>query len=285
MRTVSLPPDEPLTVLADLITQSRPISVLTGAGVSTDSGIPDYRGAGTPPRTPMNIAEFMNDPLYRSRFWAGASVNAQRGWNVAPNPGHHALAALEAHGYSNGVITQNVDGLHRAAGTSELVELHGNGNTIRCTSCAARFARTEVTSWFEQANPGYVESQLSSAIAPDGDAQVTDTEELVVPVCPICTSILRPEVVYFGETVPKPVFAAAADLVENSGALAVIGSSLAVNTGIRLVRRAEQLDLPLIVINRGPTAVDHRASLRLECGASEALSGLLDLLGLPALPR
>ncbi|MDA3146547.1 NAD-dependent deacetylase [Leucobacter sp. UCMA 4100] len=272
---------QPATIatLAQVITDSRPVAILTGAGISTDSGIPDYRGAGTPPRTPMNIAEFMNDPLYRKRFWAGASVNARRGWNVSPNPGHFALAALEAQGYAEGVITQNVDGLHRDAGTKHLVELHGSGASIRCTSCTGRFSRAAVIDWFEQANPGYVESQEAAEIAPDGDAQVTGIEHLTVPVCPICTGVLRPEVVYFGETVPKPVFTAAADLVERAGALAVIGSSLAVNTGIRLVRIAEQRGVPLIVINRGPTAVDHKADLRIESGATEALGALVEALG------
>lgn len=272
---------EHIQQLSELLAVKRPFAVLSGAGVSTDSGIPDYRGAGSPPRTPMNIAEFLGDHEFRQRFWAGASVNAKRGgWNVAPNMGHHALALLEQHGYINGVITQNVDGLHAAAGTHTVVELHGSGHHIRCTDCSTLFTRQEVISWFDRANPGYTDSQLTADVAPDGDAVVTNTEHLVVPVCPVCTGILRPEVVYFGETVPKPVFQAAEALVHESGGLLVVGSSLAVNTGIRLVRRAEAKELPLVIINRGPTAVDARADLRIDDGVSETLTAVLEELEL-----
>ena len=273
------PDTDPLDALVAIFRTRRPVAVLTGAGISTDSGIPDYRGAGTPPRTPMNIREFLDDPNFRKRFWAGASVNAKRGgWNVLPNAGHLALARLEAEGYIDGVITQNVDGLHADAGTRNLVELHGSGSHIRCVDCRAVFTRHEVIGWFDQGNAGYVESQLSADVAPDGDAIVNDTEGLIVPVCPICTGIIRPEVVYFGETVPKPVFAAAETLVNHAEALLIVGSSLAVNTGIRLVRRATAKNIPLAVINRGPTAVDDRADLRIESGASETLERLVESL-------
>lgn len=265
--------------LVDIFRTRRPVAVLTGAGISTDSGIPDYRGAGTPPRTPMNIHEFLGDAEFRKRFWAGASVNAKRGgWNVLPNAGHLALARLEAEGFIDGVITQNVDGLHADAGTRTLVELHGSGSHIRCIDCRALFTRHEVIDWFDKGNAGYVESQLEAPVAPDGDAIVTGTESLIVPVCPVCTGLLRPEVVYFGETVPKPVFAEAEALVKNAEALLVVGSSLAVNTGIRLVRRAEAKGNPLVVINRGPTAVDDRAHLRIDAGASETLERLIESL-------
>lgn len=272
--------DPTIDALAGLF-ERGPVAVLTGAGMSTDSGIPDYRGAGSPPRTPMNIAQFMDDERYRRRFWAGASVGRRGFDGVEPNEGHRALARLEQAGFIDGVITQNVDGLHARGGSRTVVELHGGGGVIRCTHCASRFTRTEVLAWFDELNPGFAERNARAEIAPDGDAVVTDIDEVVVPECPVCGGILRPDVVYFGETVPLPVFEAAAALVGAAGALLVAGSSLAVNTGMRLVHRAEQRGIPLGVVNRGPTAIDARPSLavRIEGGTSETLASLATALG------
>lgn len=256
-----------------------PIAVLTGAGVSTDSGIPDYRGAGTPPRTPMSIDEFMRDPLYRQRFWAGAFINRSRTQDVEPNSGHYALANLEAAGHLTGVITQNVDDLHGRAGTERLVELHGNGGVIRCVDCDHRQTRHEMLDDFALRNPGYLETQRDAEIAPDGDAIVGDIEGVTVPVCPVCGGTLRPNVVYFGERVPVEVFAAAEELLRNADGLLIAGSSLAVNTGMRLIHRAQRQGIPIAVVNRGPTAVDDRASIRLDAGTSETLTELAERLG------
>ena len=253
-----------------------PVAVLTGAGISTDSGIPDYRGAGTPPRTPMSISQFMRDEAYRRRFWAGARVGSLRTAGVAPNAGHLALARLEAAGRIGGVITQNVDDLHRRAGSRTVVELHGNGSVIRCVDCDRRWSRDAVLGWFDELNPGFAERNARAEIAPDGDAVVADVSRVVVPACPECGGILRPDVVYFGETVPPRVFARAEALVNGASALLLAGTSLAVNTGVRLVHRAERRGIPLGVINRGPTAVDGRAALRVrvEAGTSETLVAL-----------
>lgn len=258
-----------------------PVAVLTGAGVSTDSGIPDYRGAGSPPRHPMNIAQFMTDEQYRRRFWAGARIGQNRTNLVEPNDGHRALARLEAAGRTNGVITQNVDGLHARGGSRTVVELHGAGAVIRCVNCDSRRSRALVLADFDELNPGFAERNADAEIAPDGDAIVTDVDGIVVPVCPVCGGIVRPDVVYFGETVPVPVFQAAADLVNEASAFVVAGSSLAVNTGMRLVHRAEQRGIPIVVINRGPTAIDARPSvtLRLDAGTTETLVGVADALG------
>ncbi|MFD5601257.1 Sir2 family NAD-dependent protein deacetylase [Leucobacter sp. NPDC058333] len=265
--------------LTDLF-QAAPLAVLTGAGISTDSGIPDYRGAGSPPRTPMSITQFMRDPAYRRRFWAGARVGALRAAGVTPNAGHRALARFEAAGLTNGVITQNVDNLHRLAGSQRVIELHGNGGVIRCTEHGHRFTRDEVLGWFDDLNPGFAERNAAAEIAPDGDAIVGDTDTVTAPSCPECGSILRPDVVYFGEFVPKPVFEAAEALVAGAGGLLLIGTSLAVNTGIRLVHRAQLREIPIAVINRGPTAVDARDSVtvRVEGGAAETLAALEPLL-------
>lgn len=262
-----------VTELATLF-ERGPVAVLTGAGISTDSGIPDYRGAGSPPRTPMNIAEFLGDLSYRRRFWAGARIGADRRVGVQPNAGHRALAHLEAASRISGVVTQNVDDLHGKAGTRTLVELHGNGGVIRCVDCGRRRSRDEVLAQFDELNPGYAAHHADAEIAPDGDAIVTDHDDVNVPVCPVCGGILRPDVIYFGEFVPPATFTAAAEIVERSHALLIAGSSLAVNTGVRLLHRAERLGLPVAVINRGPTAADGRASLRLEAGTSEVLTAL-----------
>lgn len=251
-----------------------PVAILTGAGVSTDSGIPDYRGKGTPPRTPMSITQFMDDPSYRRRFWAGARVGARRHAIVAPNGGHRALVALEGAGLASGVITQNVDDLHRRAGSHNLVELHGNGSIIRCVNCDHRQLRSEVLEAFDTLNPGYAARHADAEIAPDGDAVVHDTDSIIVPHCPVCGGLLRPNVVYFGEFVASEVFAHAAAIVDQSNALLVAGSSLAVNTGVRLIRQAERLAMPIGVINRGSTKADSVASLRIENGTTEALTAL-----------
>ncbi|MDI6022773.1 Sir2 family NAD-dependent protein deacetylase [Leucobacter sp. UT-8R-CII-1-4] len=258
-----------------------PAALLTGAGVSTDSGIPDYRGAGTPPRTPMSIAQFTGDDAYRRRFWAGARVGALGLSGVQPNAGHRAIATLERDGRLSGVITQNVDGLHAAAGTSNLAELHGNGATIRCVPEGHRFSRAEVLTWFDVANPGFADRNAGAKITPDGDADVSDTAGVRVPVCPACGGMLRPDVVYFGEHVPVDVFAHAERIVAAASSLIVAGSSLAVNTGIRLVHRAEQRGLPIAVINRGATQIDQRDSVkvRIDGGASEVFMALTERLG------
>ena len=251
-----------------------PVAVLTGAGISTDSGIPDYRGAGSPPRTPMRIDQFLNDLQYRRRFWAGARVGAERIGAVTPNAGHLALARLESAGRIDGVITQNVDGLHRRAGSRVVVELHGSGAAVRCTVCGHRTSRTEVLAAFDALNPGFAEAHAGAEIAPDGDAIVDGIDGVAVPPCPICGGILRPDVVYFGEVVPTGVFAAAEALLNDAGALLLAGTSLAVNTGVRLVHRAERRGIPIGIINRGPTAVDARATVRVEGGTSEVLRAL-----------
>lgn len=280
MHTVDRTDGRDILALAALF-ERGPVALLTGAGISTDSGIPDCRGAGSPPRRPMRIDEFLHDEAYRQRFWAGARVGALRLAGVEPNAGHLAVASLEAAGRVSGVITQNVDGLHTRAGANTVIELHGSGAAVRCVPEGHRFTRAEVLSWFDVANPGFAERNADAQISPDGDADVADpAAHVLVPRCPVCGGTLRPDIVYFGEHVPKPVFASAEHLVERSTALIIAGSSLAVNTGMRLVHRAERIGLPVAVINRGPTAVDRRASLRVrvEGGTSETLRALADKL-------
>lgn len=271
------PSHEQIERIAELMAGGES-ALLTGAGVSTDSGLPDYRGAGTPPRRPMDIAEFMTDPAYRRRFWAGARVGAMRWGEILPNAGHLAITRLETAGLLTGVLTQNVDGLHRSAGTSTLVELHGRGSVIRCVTCTSEQTRTATLEDFDRLNPGFALLHADAEIAPDGDALVSDVDEVLVPHCPVCGGILRPDVVYFGELVPREVFTAAARIVEDSSALIVAGSSLAVNTGVRLLRQAQRAGLPVIVINRGPTKADAAAAVRIHAGTTETLSALAERL-------
>ena len=269
-----------LDALAELFS-AGPAAILTGAGLNTDSGIPDYRGTGAPPRTPMNIEQFTHDEAYRRRFWAGARVGALRYRDILANDGHRAIARLESAGRITGLITQNVDGLHPQAGTVRIAQLHGNGSVIRCMEENHRFTRAEVLSWFDVANPGFAREHEDARIAPDGDAEVGDTSAVRVPICPACGGMLRPDVVYFGEHVPREVFAQAEAIVADAASLIIAGSSLAVNTGIRLVHRAEARGIPVAVINRGPTTIDLRPSVRvrIDDGTTETLTALAAKLG------
>lgn len=268
--------------LADLAADG-PFAVLTGAGISTDSGIPDYRGTGAAPRTPMRADRFLAAEAARQRFWAGARLGAGTLGAARPNSGHLVLVELERAGRISGVVTQNVDGLHGLAGSERIAELHGNGAVIRCVPGGHRFSRTEVLSWVDQANPELATAAESGRATqnPDADAEVAGLVNLAnvtVPSCPICAGMLRPDVVFFGEYVPNETFQAASDIVAEGGALLVVGSSLAVNSGIRLLNQAERAGSPIAIINRGPTKGDSRASVRLECGAAEGLAGLAEKL-------
>lgn len=261
------------------LAQGRRLAVLTGAGISTDSGIPDYRGKGAPPRTPMRAEKFLGDEAARQRFWAGARLGAGTFGEARPNPAHLALAELERAGRLSGVVTQNVDGLHRQAGTRRLVELHGNGATIRCVPGGHRFPRTEVLGWLDQANPELAEAAERGVATPNPDADaetggLIDLERVTVPRCPICGSMLRPDVVFFGEYVPGDTFQAAREIVAEGGVLLVVGSSLAVNSGIRLLNQAEKAGMPIAIINLGPTKGDARAAVRIEGGAADSLTAL-----------
>lgn len=269
--------------LADLLA-AGPAALLTGAGVSTDSGIPDYRGAGAPVRSPMRFQEFVADPDYRRRYWAGARLGAGSFDRIGPNAGHREIARLERTGFLTGVITQNVDGLHRAGGAHRLVELHGNGASIRCLDCGTRYARSAVLSWIDRDNP-WLATDEAITINPDGDAETSNYRDLVLPECPNCGGTLRPDVVFFGEFVPTETFAAAGEIVDEAALLIVAGSSLAVNSGIRLVERAARAGKPLAIINRGPTKADARAAIRIESGTSEAFAALVDALLRRQIPR
>ena len=269
--------DDDLLGDAVSLLQGRTITVLTGAGVSTDSGIPDYRGDGAPARTPMTFQEFLSDPAYRRRYWAGSHLGWLRFTGVTPNAGHRALRDLERAGIVNGVLTQNVDGLHDRAGSQRVIELHGAMSRVRCLLCGQMFAREGVARRMAEANP-WLDVPDEIELAPDGDVAVSRLADFVIPECTNCGGMLKPDVVFFGELIPSERFAAARTVLSAAGALVVAGSSLVVNSGIRLLDQAVKRDLPVVVINRGPTKGDARATIKLEAGTSQTLTALAERL-------
>ena len=268
--------DAALDAVAELL-RGRPAAVLTGAGLSTDSGIPDYRGEGAPKRTPMTFQTFTSDERARKRYWAGSHLGWRQFRAARPNLGHASLVRLEELQAITGVITQNVDGLHTRAGSRHVVELHGSMDRVICLDCGQAFGRDSVAARLEAANP-LLGRPDDITIAPDGDADVGDIDDFRIPSCTVCGGMLKPNVVFFGELVPTQRFLEATALVRSAEALIVAGSSLAVNSGIRLVEQARRRKLPIVVINRGVTKGDGRAVVKLEAGTSESLAGLADRL-------
>lgn len=257
--------------------RGRRIVALTGAGVSTDSGIPDYRGAGAPKRTPMTIQQFLGDAAFQQRYWAGSHLGWRRFRAARPNAGHLVLAGMERDGLASGVITQNVDGLHSRAGSGRLVDLHGSMDRVVCLDCGQVFAREDVSARIDAANP-WLRRPDAVTIAPDGDAEVEDTSRFVLPVCTVCGGRLKPDVVFFGEFIPHATFQEATALVRASDALLIAGSSLVVNSGIRLLEQARRRRLPVVIVNRGATRADARATVKLDAGTSETLLALAERL-------
>ncbi len=257
--------------------RGRRIAVLTGAGISTDSGIPDYRGEGAPVRTPMTFQQFLGDLDYRKRYWAGSQLGWRRFDGARPNEGHRALVDLELAGTVNGVITQNVDGLHLRAGSQRVVDLHGTMDRVRCLNCGQLYARTDVAARIAVANP-WLDEPSAAVLGPDGDVEIASVEDFVLPVCTVCEGTLKPDIVFFGEFVPREKFAEASALVHGADALLIAGSSLVVNSGIRLLEQAVRRRLPIVIVNRGLTKGDGRAAVKIEAGTSETLGALREQL-------
>jgi NAD-dependent SIR2 family protein deacetylase len=257
----------------DLLRHGR-VVVVTGAGLSTDSGIPDYRGPGSPARRPMTYQEFVSGPAARQRYWARSHLGWSRMRAASPNAGHRALAALDP----ELLITQNVDGLHEAAGSRRLVALHGRIADVICLSCRRTSSRASLATRMVSANPGYAEAHAAAEVRPDGDVELDDTAGFVVPDCEGCGGVLKPDVVFFGENVPAARVQRcydAVDALRSADALLVVGSSLSVMSGLRFVRRAAKAGVPVVVVNRGATRGDDLATMRLEAGCSEFLTALV----------
>jgi NAD-dependent SIR2 family protein deacetylase len=260
--------DRALGVLA-----RRPIVALTGAGLSTDSGIPDYRGPGSPRRTPMTYQVFLSGESAQRRYWARSYVGWARMAHAAPNAGHQALAALERCGALHGLITQNVDGLHRAAGSRAVIDLHGRIADVVCVRCRSRSSRAALQERLAALNPGFVEAAGSAVeAAPDGDAELAAVDGFRLALCTGCGGALKPDVVFFGENVPRERVARAYAMVDAAAALLVAGSSLTVMSGLRFVRHAHKAGIPVVIVNRGATRGDEFAAVRIDAGCSETLS-------------
>jgi NAD-dependent SIR2 family protein deacetylase len=259
--------------LVTLLTGRR-IAVLTGAGLSTDSGIPDYRGPDSPPSNPMTIRQFTSDPVFRQRYWARNHVGWRHMDDTRPNAGHRALAALERSGVVTGVITQNVDLLHTKAGSRNVVDLHGTYARVVCLDCGYTMSRVALAEQLEALNPGFLERAEATgglAVAPDADADVSDTASFRYVDCPACAGMLKPDIVYFGESVPKHIVERAYLLVDDAQALLVAGSSLTVFSGYRFVRHAAARGIPVAIVNRGRTRGDDLATVKVDGGCSELL--------------
>jgi NAD-dependent SIR2 family protein deacetylase len=259
----------------------RRVAVLTGAGISTDSGIPDYRGPDSPPSNPMTIRQFTSDPVFRQRYWARNHVGWRQMADTRPNAGHRAVAALEHLGVVGGVITQNVDLLHTKAGSRYVINLHGSYARVVCLSCGWEITRATLAEELDALNPGFTEQAEAVgglAMAPDADAVVADTASFRYLDCPGCGGMLKPDIVYFGESVAKDIVQQAFSLLEGADALLVAGSSLTVFSGYRFVRHAAARGIPVVIINRGPTRGDGLATVKVDGGCSELLTLLIEEL-------
>ncbi len=272
-----------IDALASLMAGRRTV-VLTGAGISTDSGIPDYRGPETRKRarSPVQYNAFLSDEKARARYWMRSAVGWARFSAAKPNAGHYALAQLEQAGLIRGIITQNVDRLHCQAGSQRVVELHGALGEVQCLGCGALIARAHFQETLLALNPSW---QLSSAaLAPDGDAEVDAVAgSFSVPGCTTCGGVLKPHVVFFGENVPKARVEAAWSLYGEAEVLLVAGSSLAVYSGYRFVQRAARENRPVAIVTLGPTRGDRDAQLRMDAPLGQVLPALARHLLSPSL--
>jgi len=256
------------------------VFVLTGAGVSTNSGIPDYRDAeGQWKRSaPITYQAFMQDPTMRARYWARSFVGWPMVAKARPNLAHAALATLEADGKVSMLITQNVDGLHTQAGHQDVIDLHGRIDRALCLACSARIPRASVQAMLAQNNPTWI--KLTANAAPDGDADLehTDLSAFQPPSCPHCGGLLKPDVVFFGENVPLARVEAAANALHQADALLVVGSSLMVYSGYRFARMAHEAGIPLAILTRGITRADALATLKLHADCEATLAAAAGLI-------
>jgi NAD-dependent SIR2 family protein deacetylase len=273
------PADPPLGSAADLrefVGRHPRLLVLTGAGCSTDSGIPDYRDAtgAWKRQDPVEFAPFMRDPLVRARYWARSLIGWRSFGTAVPNAAHHALAALERAGRVCLLVTQNVDGLHQAAGSQRVLDLHGRLDTVACTTCRQSLAREDWQRRLEDANSPWL--GLDAPVAPDGDADLerADFGHFHVPACSACGGVVKPDVVFFGESVPAERHARATQALRAADAVLVAGSSLMVQSGYRHATAAARLGLPVAAVNLGRTRADHLLALKVVAPVGAVLSAL-----------
>jgi NAD-dependent SIR2 family protein deacetylase len=272
--------------MVDLLRDGN-VALLSGAGISTESGIPDYRGPSGQARRagqPMTYQAFTGSAAARQRYWARSHLGWRHVTGAAPNAGHFAVAALERAGLVSGIITQNVDGLHQAAGTAAaaVTELHGSLHRVVCLSCWERSPREELDSRLRAANPMWTAAATGAepAVNPDGDVALEETAGFVVADCLACGGVLKPDVVFFGENVPRPRVDACYSLVGASSGLVVLGSSLTVMSGFRYVKHAASLGIPVVIVNQGATRGDALAAAVLDAPLGPVLTSVAGELGL-----
>ncbi|MEV4619927.1 NAD-dependent protein deacetylase [Asanoa sp. NPDC049573] len=273
---------DPLSALIDLVAEGG-VAVLSGAGLSTESGIPDYRGPTGAARkfAPMTYQTFTRDAAARQRYWARSHVGWQVIGRAAPNPGHRAVADLQRAGLVSAILTQNVDGLHQAAGARDVVELHGSIDRVICLDCGQTTARTALDRRLHAANPSF--GALAAAVNPDGDVDLDDASVAVFRAvdCGRCqVGMLKPDVVFFGETVPAERVDLCFAAVGGARLLLVLGSSLTVMSGRRFVLRAAKLGVPVAIVNQGPTRGDAYAALKVDAPLGTVLPDLAAALSL-----
>ncbi|MDB5877201.1 MAG: NAD-dependent deacetylase [Variovorax sp.] len=266
-----------LNELADFVAQHPRLFVLGGAGCSTESGIPDYRdvdGEWKRP-SPVTFQAFTGDEFTRKRYWARSLVGWPTMAHARPGAAHRALAELEKLGHVELLLTQNVDGLHEAAGSRNTVDLHGRIDTVRCLGCETRTPRADLQVELRQRNPLFAE--LEAGVAPDGDADLEgrDFDSFDVPDCPLCGGMLKPDVVFFGESVPRDRVAAANEALDAADAMLVVGSSLMVYSGFRFVLAAAKVAKPVAAVNLGRTRADDLFTLKVAQPVGETLAGLV----------
>jgi NAD-dependent SIR2 family protein deacetylase len=279
------PPTGDAADLCAFVARHQRLFVLTGAGCSTESGIPDYRDTtgAWKGSTPIEYAPFMRDPSVRSRYWARSLIGWRRLGAAAPNPAHHALAAMEAAGHVRLLVTQNVDGLHQAAGSRRVLDLHGRLDTVACTTCRRATPRERWQRQLVELNSGWLE--LEAPVAPDGDADLehADFAAFRVPTCRHCGGVVKPDVVFFGESVPRERHLQAADALRSCDAVLVAGSSLMVQSGYRHALAAARQGLPVAAVNLGRTRADSFLALKVVAPVGSALPALVHGLALPPL--
>jgi NAD-dependent SIR2 family protein deacetylase len=275
-----------LRKLADFLADAGTVAVLTGAGVSTRSGIPGYRDedGNWMNAKPVQYQDFVGKPAWRQRYWARSFIGWQRFSRAVPNGAHDALARLESRGHVDTLITQNVDGLHQRAGSANTIDLHGRLDAVRCLDCDDVVHRDHWQERLEEHNPDF---RVDAArVKPDGDADIADGvyADFEVPACGNCGGMMKPDVVFFGESVPRPRVAEASAAVDRSGALLVVGSSLMVFSGLRFVRQAVEIGKPVAIVNKGKTRADELATLKIEGDCGDVLDSALTQID-DAVPR
>jgi NAD-dependent SIR2 family protein deacetylase len=274
-------PDSPVEgtgALREWLAAHERIFVLTGAGISTASGIPDYRDANGQwkRRAPVTYQDFLRDPALRARYWARSFVGWPAVARAQPNAAHRALVTLEAQGRTTALVTQNVDDLHARSGQRDVIDLHGRIDDVICLDCNRRLARREIQQRLADEHPEW--TALTAATAPDGDADLerVDFSGFRAPSCPGCGGLLKPDVVFFGENVPAERVTAARAALERSDAMLVVGSSLMVYSGFRFARMAHAAGLPLAILTRGVTRADDVATLKLDADCVSTLAAAID---------